>query len=176
MTLESHDDPVQPAEAALQPDREAEAARAIRRFGYAAAAVTLVPVPFSETVGVVPIHVLMVLRLADIYGVELGRESAARLVAKIGAAAGASWAGTRVAIGLAKLVLPGIPGLVGAPLVFAGTLGLGAVARAHLAGGEELSDEEIKAIYRRSYQAARAEYDPAQAAAARPAQEPPPPA
>lgn len=144
-------------------EREAEAARTIRRFGYAAAGVTLVPIPLSETVGVVPLHVLMVTRLAALYGVTLERESALRLVARIGAAAGASYVGTRLAIGVAKALVPGLPGLLGAPLVFAGTLGLGSAACAHLRAGQQLSDEEIRAIYRASYQAARAEYDPRRA-------------
>lgn len=154
--------PIAPSET----DREADAARAIRRFGYAAAGASLIPIPLvGETVAVVPIHVAMVLRLAEIYGVALERESALRLITKIATAAGMSYVGTRLLIGLTKAFIPVLPGLVGAPLVFAGTLGLGAVARAHLRGGQELTDEEIRAIYRSSYQAARAEYDPGQAEA-----------
>lgn len=151
-------------EGAGAPDADAErrAWKLIERHGYAAAALAVLPVPYSETLGVTAIHVGMVVAVARVYGVELGRDSAARLVGRLGATVGLSYLGTRLAIGTAKLILPVLPGLVGAPLVFASTLGLGAVARAHLASPErELTDDEVRALYRGAREKARGSFDPA---------------
>lgn len=133
----------------------------IERCGYAAAALAVLPIPYSETVGVAAVHVSMVIGVGKVYGVELGRESAVKFVARLGATIGLSYLGTRLAIGTAKLVLPVLPGLVGAPLVFGSTLGLGAVARAHFSSpGKELTDDEVKALYRSAVDRARATFDP----------------
>ncbi|MBX3468417.1 MAG: DUF697 domain-containing protein [Planctomycetes bacterium] len=143
-------------------DAERRAWRLIERHGYAAAALAVLPVPYSETLGVTAIHVGMVVGVARVYGVELGHDSAARLVGRLGATVGLSYLGTRLAIGTAKLILPVLPGLLGAPLVFASTLGLGAVARAHLASPErELTDDEVRALYRGAREKARGSFDPA---------------
>lgn len=137
------------------------ACQLIERCGYAAAALAVLPIPYSETVGVTAVHVSMVIGLGKVYGVELGRESAVKFVTRLGATVGLSYLGTRLAIGTAKLVLPVLPGLVGAPLVFASTLGLGAVARAHFSSpGSELTDDEVKALYRSAVDRARASFDP----------------
>ena len=148
------------AEAAPGSGEQAQAL--VRRHGYAAAALTLVPLPIAETVGVPAVHAAMALALGRHYGRTLDGEGAARLLARLGATVGASWLGTRVALGLAKLVVPGLPGLVGAPLVFATTLGLGAVLRAWFERGE-LDDEEVRAIYRAAVARARADFDPREA-------------
>lgn len=136
----------------------------IERCGYAAAALAVLPIPFSETVGVTAVHVSMVVGIARIHGIELERESAVKLVLRLGTTVGLSYLGTRVAIGLAKLVLPVLPGLVGAPLVFASTLGLGAVAKAHFASpDQELSDDEVRDLYRAAIDKAKGRFDPTRA-------------
>lgn len=136
----------------------------IERCGYAAAALAVLPIPFSETVGVTAVHVSMVVGIARIHGVELERDSAVKLVLRLGTTVGVSYVGTRVAIGLAKFVFPILPGLVGAPLVFASTTGLGAVAKAHFASpDQELTDEEVRNLYRATIDKAKAKFDPTRA-------------
>lgn len=148
--------------------QDEEASTLIERCGYAAAALTLIPLPIAETVGVTAVHAGMVVGLARIHGVTLTAEHAAAMVLRIGATIGASWIGTRVVLGLAKVVLPVLPGLVGAPLVFCSTLGLGAVVGATFAAGEaqqELTDDQVRAIYKDALAGARARFDPRKVAA-----------
>lgn len=141
--------------------RDERAWQLIERCGYACAALTVLPIPYVETVGVTAVHVSMVIGLAKVHGVELGRESALKLVARLGATVGLSYLGTRLALGTAKLFLPVLPGLIGAPLVFASTLGLGAAAKATFESpGRELDDEEVKALYRRAVDKAKSTFDP----------------
>ena len=136
----------------------------IERCGYAAAALAVLPIPFSETVGVTAVHVSMVIGIARIHGIELERDSAVKLVLRLGTTVGLSYIGTRVAIGLAKLVFPVLPGLVGAPLVFASTMGLGSVAKAHFASpDQELSDDEVRNLYRSTIDKAKGTFDPTRA-------------
>jgi uncharacterized protein (DUF697 family) len=162
VVLVSDDDRTGRADADPVADGRAERAwRTIERSGYACAALTVLPIPYTETIGVTAVHVTMVGAVAREYGVELTRDSAAKLVVQLGATAGLSYLGTRIALGTAKLVLPGLPGLVGAPLVFASTLGLGAVARAHFERPEVvLTDDEVRALYREGVTRARASFDP----------------
>ncbi len=143
--------------------QDEEASTLIERCGYAAAALTLIPFPIAETVGVTAVHAGMVVGLARIHGVTLSAEHAAAMVLRIGGTIGASYVGTRVVLGLAKVVLPILPGLVGAPLVFRSTLGIGAVVGATFAAGEarqELSDDQVRAIYKDALAGAKARFDP----------------
>ncbi len=143
--------------------RDEEASTLIERCGYGAAALAAIPIPLTETVGVTAVHVGMVVGLARIHGVTLTTEHATAMILRIGGTIGVSWIGTRALIGLAKLVLPGLPGLVGAPLVFCSTLGLGAVVGATFAAGEakeELTDDEVRAIYKDALAGAKARFDP----------------
>ncbi len=128
-------------------DLDTDARQLILRCGYASAAVALIPIPGVVLVGVTPIHVGMVLSLGSLYGAEMGRDSAVALVARIGAAAGASYVGSRVALALGKMFIPVVPGLLGAPVIFANTLAIGAVAKSHFEGQEELDDDEVRDMY-----------------------------
>lgn len=148
-----------------QARRDAEADTVIERCAYGAAALALIPIPLTDTVGVPAVHVGMVVLLGRLHGVELTKEGAASLVARIGAVAGASYLGTRLVMGLAKAIVPVLPGLLGAPVVFASTIALGAVAHRLLAGdAPEPSDEEIRSIYASTLQGAKARFDPRRAA------------
>lgn len=142
--------------------RDERAWQLIERCGYACAALTVLPIPYSETIGVTAVHVSMVIGLGKLHGVELGREHALKLVARLGGTVGLSYLGTRLALGTAKLILPVLPGLVGAPLVFASTLGIGAVAKATFEAPErELDDDEVRALYRAALDKAKGTFDPA---------------
>jgi uncharacterized protein (DUF697 family) len=140
-------------------DPNAEARKLILRCGYASAAVALIPIPGVVLIGVTPIHVGLVLGLGSIYGAEMGRDSAVALVARIGAAAGASYLGSRLALALGKMVVPVVPGLLGAPVIFANTLAIGTVAKAHFEGREELNDDEVRELYRSALAEAKSQFD-----------------
>ena len=148
------------AQPKIHPDCEANARKLILRCGYASAAVALIPIPFSATIGVAPIHVGMVLGLGSIYDLEIGKDSAVALITRIAATAGASYVVGRLAMGLGKIVVPVLPGLIGAPIIFANTLAIGAVARAHFLGREELDDDAIRDLYREALGRARKEFKP----------------
>jgi uncharacterized protein (DUF697 family) len=140
-------------------DLSADARQLILRCGYASAAVALIPIPGVVVVGVTPIHVGMVLNLGSLYGAEIGRDSAVALVTRIGAAAGASYVGSRVALALGKMFIPVVPGLLGAPVIFANTLAIGAVAKSHFEGREELDDDEVRELYRSALAEAKTQFN-----------------
>ena len=139
-------------------ERELATVELTDKCGYATAAMTLVPVPGTEILGVMPIHVGMVTALANIYDKDITRDSATRLVMRIGATVGLSIVGSRAATTAAKLFLPGLGGVVAAPLMFASTKALGAVAKSYFERDEELSSDDIKAVYRAAATKAKAEF------------------
>jgi len=111
-------------------------------------------------VAVMPIQLGMVIRIGQLHGVELSRDSAAELVAKIGAAVGLSVLGTRVVTTAVKLVLPGAGAVVSAPFIYASTVGIGAVVRAYFERGGDLSKGEIRSLYQESLTRGKREFDP----------------
>lgn len=141
-------------------EREKSASRLIETCGYAAAAATLLPIPGSEIVAVMPIHVGMIIGLSQVYGIDMSRETALELLTRIGTTVGVSFVTTRVATLFAKIALPGLGGFVGAPLIFASTLAIGAVARTFLSREGEVSSEEMKDIYKQTVRDAKSHFDP----------------
>jgi len=135
----------------------------IERCGYAAAALTIIPIPGSEIIGVMPLHVGMVIGVGEEYGKTLTRDSAVALISRIGATVGLSLVGSRIAMTAGKFILPGLGGLVAAPFMFASTLAIGTVARLHFASDGDLSDREIKRAYEREVKRAKSTFDPARA-------------
>ena len=145
-----------------------EIAALIERTGYAAAALTLLPIPGSEVIGVMPLHVGMVIGVGHHHNRTLTREGATELLLQIGTTVGLSLVGSRIATTAAKIVLPGLGGLVAAPFMFASTLGLGAVADAWFRSGGHLSEGRMRDIYtsakgqaKQAYSADRARSDEA---------------
>lgn len=138
--------------------------RLVENCGYATAALTLLPIPGSEIIGVVPLHVGMVIGIANHHGRTLTEESATELLLEIGTTVGASLVGSRIATTAAKVLLPGLGGVVAAPFMFASTLGLGAVADAWFRTGT-LTERQMKDIYSRAKAEAKQGFDPSQARA-----------
>ena len=135
-----------------------EVSALVERTGYAAAALTLLPIPGSEIIGVMPLHVGMVIGIGHHYELELTRESATELLLQIGTTVGLSLVGSRLATTAAKIVLPGLGGLVAAPFMFASTLGLGAVADAWFRAGGHLSESDMRDVYASAKRAAKKAY------------------
>ena len=147
-------------------DVDVAARQLIETSGYAAAAATLLPIPGTELVVVMPIHVGMVVGLSRLYGTELSESSATELILRIGATVGASLFTTRAVTTVAKIALPGLGGLISAPMIFATTIAIGAVVCVFFQREGELSAAEMRKIYRAAARGARRGFDPARARAA----------
>ncbi len=132
----------------------------VERCGYATAALTILPIPGSEIIGVMPLHVGMVMGIANAYGHELTKESAVELIMQIGTTVGASLVGSRLATTAAKFVLPGLGGIVAAPFMFASTLAIGAVAAAWFDHDGAMSAEEMRSLYKQTLKQARSDFSP----------------
>lgn len=144
----------------------AEAARDItEKCGYAAAALTILPIPGSELLAVMPIHVGMVVKLGHIHGIDLDRDSATHLIMRIGATVGLSLVGSRVVTTAAKLLLPGLGGLISAPFMYASTIAIGRVAECYFQHDGGLDDEEMKHVYDEALKRAKKGFDPSKARA-----------
>jgi uncharacterized protein (DUF697 family) len=147
-------------------EQEAAAKALATKCAYGVAALTLIPIPLTEVAGM-SIHIGMVVGIGHIYGAQISRGSATQLLLRIGAAVGLSYVGTELAVTAGKLLIPfigsALAGLAGAPLKFAVTIGIGAVARAYFKNNGELSDDEIKRIYKDAAVGAKAAYDPTRA-------------
>lgn len=132
----------------------------VERCGYAVAALTLLPIPGSEILGVMPLHVGMVIGIGHHHGHALSRDGAVELLLEIGTTVGASLVGSRLATTAAKFVLPGLGGVIAAPFMFASTLALGAVADAWFRRGGAMSQDEMKSVYDRVVKGARGAFKP----------------
>ena len=137
-----------------------EVNRLVETCGYATAALTILPIPGSEILGVMPLHVGMVIGIANHYDRTLTRETATELILQIGATVGASLVGSRIATTAAKFVLPGLGGIIAAPFMYASTLGIGAVADAWFRSDGSMSRDRMREIYEQSTRQAKQTYQP----------------
>jgi uncharacterized protein (DUF697 family) len=144
-------------------EREQRSRKLIERCGYAAAAITLLPIPGTEIVGVLPLHVGMVIAIGDEYGQKITKDAAVALITRIGATAGLSLVGSAIAMTAGKIILPGLAGLVAAPLMFASTVAIGRVALLHFKSGGRVSTSEMKQAFRREVERAKSIFDPRRA-------------
>jgi uncharacterized protein (DUF697 family) len=135
----------------------------IERCGYATAALTILPIPGSEILGVMPVHVGMVIGIGEEYGKKLTRESAMELLAQIGATVGLSLVGSKLATTAGKILLPGLGGLIAAPFMFASTVALGTVARLYFESDGRMSDAEMKSVFDEASKKAKTIFDPTKA-------------
>lgn len=146
-------------------EREDAAKRLAERCGYAAAAVTLLPLPGTEYFAVMPIHVAMVMGIGHVYGVEMTRDSAMDLVVKIGGTVGLSMVGSKIATTAAKVLLPGLGGFIGAPMMYASTIAIGMVARVYFETQGSVSEDDMRKVYAAAKKNAQSSFDPAKAKA-----------
>ena len=138
---------------------EQKADKLIEKCGYASAALTIIPIPGSEIIAVMPIHVAMVTGIGSIYDCEVSQNSAIKLVMEILTTAGISLVGSRIAITTSKILLPGLGGLIGAPFIFASTIAIGAVAKIYFKNEGNIDKNDIKSIYKESSKKARKNFD-----------------
>ena len=137
-----------------------EVSSLVEKCGYGAAALTIMPIPGSELLGVMPLHVGMVIGIGHHYGRTLTRESATELVIQIGATVGLSLVGSRLATTAAKFILPGLGGIIAAPFMFASTLSIGAVADAWFSRNGELTAEQMRSVYNDAMSGAKSAFRP----------------
>lgn len=137
----------------------------IDRCGYGAAALTIIPIPGTEVLGVMPLHVGMVIGIGDEFGKSITRESALELVTHIAATVGVSLVGSRLAMTAGKILLPGFGGLLAAPFMYASTKGIGHVATLYFEQGA-LSETEMTRAYKRAQADAKSAFDPTRAKSA----------
>jgi uncharacterized protein (DUF697 family) len=147
-------------------DKDESAKSLSTKCGYAAAALTLLPIPFTE-VAVLSVHVGMVVGIGQIYGQPMTKGSATQFILRIGSTVGLSYVGKELAITAARALIPfvgsALAGLAAAPFRYATTVGLGAVARTYFKNQGEISDEDIRSIYSSSVDVAKKEFDPSKA-------------
>jgi len=130
----------------------------VEKCGYATAALTILPIPGSEIIGVMPLHVGMVVGIGHHHGQSLTQESATELLLQIGTTVGASLVGSRLATTAAKFVLPGLGGFIAAPFMFASTLAIGAVADQWFRHGGSMSEAEMRAVYNDAVKGAKSSF------------------
>ncbi len=132
----------------------------VERCGYATAALTVLPIPGSEIIGVMPLHVGMVVGIGHHHGQDLTRETAMELLLQIGTTVGASLVGSRLATTAAKFALPGLGGFIAAPFMFASTLAIGAVADQWFRNDGSMSESEMKSVYNKAMKSAKSNFKP----------------
>lgn len=137
-----------------------EVDRLVETCGYAAAALTILPIPGSEILGVMPLHVGMVIGIAHHHDRQITRESATALILQIGATVGLSLVGSRLATTAAKFVLPGLGGIIAAPFMYASTLAIGAVADAFFREEGKLTEQQMKDLYNQTLKGAKSNFRP----------------
>jgi len=130
----------------------------VEKCGYATAALTVLPIPGSEIIGVMPLHVGMVVGIGHHHGQNLTQETATELLLQIGTTVGASLVGSRIATTAAKFVLPGLGGFIAAPFMFASTLAIGAVADQWFRVGGSMSEEQMRAVYNNTVKSAKTSF------------------
>lgn len=143
-------------------NREQRIDQLVERCGYGAAALTIIPIPGTEILGVMPLHVGMVIGIGNEYGKQVTRENAVELVTEIGATVGLSLVGSHLAMTAGKILLPGFGGLLAAPFMYASTKGIGHVAKLYFEQGG-LSELEMSRAYKTASKRAKESFDPSKA-------------
>jgi uncharacterized protein (DUF697 family) len=127
------------------PERDKTAREVINMCSYAAAVVSISPIPFSDVVLMLPIQTGMVMTVGHIYGRKVDQASAKRLILELGATAGA---GFLVRQGI-KALVPIFGGLLTVVPAFAGNWGIGRVAMEYFKN-PGLSKDEMNEVYRQA--------------------------
>lgn len=139
------------------PEREVKAREVVNICAYAAAATSVVPIPLSELVLLLPVHSVMVTTVGHIHDRKLSGAEAKRVAIELGAVAGVTFAGGAAINALRKLFLPAIGGLVSVPATFALTWGLGRVSIDYFAN-PNLSREDLKKLFEEAMKEGKASF------------------
>lgn len=113
---------------------------------FGSAAVTLVPIPFSDFVAVTAVQASMVTAIGRVYGRELNKEEAKHLVLELASVCGAGLIAQKGFATLTKILLPGLGGVLAAPWAFGITWGMGHVAIAYFSN-REVTKAVLKTVF-----------------------------
>ncbi len=119
---------------------------------FGAAAVTLVPIPFSDFIAVTAVQASMVTAIGRVYGRELSLEESKHLVLELASVCGAGLVAQKGFATLTKIFLPGLGGVLAAPWAFGITWGMGHVAMTYFA-----NREVTKAVLKQVFNQAKSE-------------------
>lgn len=125
--------------------------RIIKATAIVCAAVAIQPIPFADIFILTPIQGAMGYKIGQIRGIDLREESITGIVKYIIGVVGLGFGAQQTAIGLFKLGLPGIGGLVTIPLVAGLTYGIGRAIDFYFKAvkqGRKPTDSEIRDAFR----------------------------
>ncbi len=124
------------------PQRDKTARELINACSYAAAAVAVSPIPFSEELVMLPVQIGMVGAIGHIYGRKMTRAEAKELLVEIAAVAGTGFLARQGV----KALLPVVGALLTMPAAYAANWAIGRVAIEHFKN-PKLSRERLKKLY-----------------------------
>lgn len=128
------------------PQAEEIAKDLVMMSSFGSAAVTLVPIPFSDFVAVTAVQASMVTAIGRVYGRELNSEEAKHLVLELASVCGAGLVAQKGFATLTKIFLPGLGGVLAAPWAFGITWGMGHVAMTYFAN-REVTKAVLKTVF-----------------------------
>ncbi len=108
------------------------------------AGIGLVPIPVGDLVPITSAQLVLVSGIAYISGRPLDTQSATEFLSALGANVGAAFAFREAARAIVKFVFPGAGSAVSGAVAFAGTMGIGAAARAYYIHGEPIESARKK--------------------------------
>jgi uncharacterized protein (DUF697 family)/predicted GTPase len=109
------------------------------------AGIAALPIPVGDIIPITTLQVTLIAGIAWLSGRPLDRKAAAEFLSAMGANVGLGFAFREGARALVKFVFPGAGGMVSGAVAFAGTLAIGAAARAYFLRGATV--EEAKRAY-----------------------------
>lgn len=112
------------------------------------AGVAALPIPVADVIPITTLQVTLIAGIAWLSGRPLDRVAAGEFLAAMGANVGMGFAFREGARALIKFVFPGAGGMVSGAVAFAGTLAIGAAARAYFLSG--VSIEEARAAFKKT--------------------------
>jgi uncharacterized protein (DUF697 family) len=155
---------------ATQAERDTATRDIIVVCSFACAGLVLQPIPTLEQ-AVLPVQIGMVLAIAHIHGEDLSRKRATEILMDIAAITGVSIVGRQVLSTVAKVLLPGLGGLLAAPATFSVTWATGHAAMHYLRAGGRVDRDRIRKIFEEERERARTHYSEDKARANRPSAE-----
>jgi len=116
------------------------------------AGVAMQPIPFADLAILTPIQILMGTRIAAIRGIKLSESDVKRTITEIGGVVGMGFLAQQGVIGLYKIGVPFLGGLMTIPLVWGLTFAMGRVMDLYLqekAKGNQLSKKELESLWKK---------------------------
>lgn len=131
----------------MTPEERAKAAQdLVVMSSMGAAAVTIAPIPLTDFVVVTPVQASMVMGVGRIYGRELSLSQAQEILLELASVCGLSMLAQKGFATVAKVLLPGLGGVLAGPFAFAVTYGVGHVAMRYFAD-KQATREALRAVF-----------------------------